>query len=81
MKTNNYLFIGVVLVFSIVISIIVPPILFKHPTINTVENVPIISNNFSTPSTQYFNQNSVDLTPYTQITNQSNASPFASTTP
>ena len=76
MKTNNYFVIIFVLIFSLIISIFIPSLLFKTNNNVSIETVPRISNGFSTPSTQFFNSNSIDLTPYTQIGNGSNSSPF-----
>ncbi len=81
MKNNNYAIIIIIIFFSIAFSIFIPPILFKNPTLNTVETVPVISNSFVYPSTQFFNTNSIDLTPYTQIGNGTNLTPFGTPKP
>ncbi len=76
MKSNNILVLALVVIVSFIFALFVPGMLFKSTGSNKIETVPVITSNFPTPNSQFFNSNSVDLTPYTQIGNGNNTNPF-----
>jgi len=76
MKRDNYLILLVILVISIVVAATIPKTIFNKGSLTTVKEVPIINNNFPKPSSQYFNQSSIDLSPYVQLSNNNNKQPF-----
>lgn len=76
MKSNNILVLALVIIVSFIFALFVPAMIFKSTGTNKIETVPTITSNFQLPSNKFFNNNSVDLTPYTQITSGNNTNPF-----
>ncbi len=76
MKSNNILVLALIIIVSVIFSLFIPNMLFKNSSLNSVETVPSISSNFTLPSSKFFNSNSIDLTPYTQIGSGNNTNPF-----
>lgn len=80
MKQKDIVTILVISFLSLVVSIVATKYLFATSAHRQqkVEVVPAISSNFSVPSSQYFNSQSIDPTQVIQIGNNSNPTPFNS---
>ncbi len=78
MKKEDVAILGVIALFSIVVSLFVPKMLFGSNHNLQVEKVPVITDSFEAPSHRYFNNQSLDVTPYIQIGNNNNITPFNS---
>jgi hypothetical protein len=78
MKQKDIALIAVVVVISAVLSLVVSHFVFSKPAARqqTAEVVDIITSDFPTPSTKYFNSNSIDPTQLIQIGNNANPDPF-----
>ena len=80
MKRKDLIIIVSVIIFSIIVSYILSSILISGPgNKQQVEVVSQISSEFTSPSSKYFNAQSIDPTQLIQITNNSNQTPFAAT--
>jgi hypothetical protein len=81
MKQKDIALLVVVVVVSVIISSYVSKLVFSTPANRSqqVDVVPIISSNFPTPSSQYFNTSSIDPTQLITIGNNNNQTPFNST--
>jgi len=72
-------YIGGAIVLGVVVAILATKLIFsKSSTGQTVEVVPSLSANFSSPDPSYFNPNAIDPTQFIRITNYQNSSPFSS---
>lgn len=78
MKQKDILTLGVIVIVSVVLSVLLSGRIFSSKKVlaQQVEVVPPISANFPTPSSQYFNNQSIDPTQLIQIGNNNNTSPF-----
>lgn len=78
MKQKDILSLIMALFVSIIISIFGAKLLFNgsQKSLQTVEVVPVITDNFPTISSQYFNSQSIDPTLLIQIGNNNNPTPF-----
>jgi hypothetical protein len=78
MKQKDIVLLIVVVVVSVVISSFVSKLIFSTPANRSqqVDVVPVISASFPTPSSQYFNSQSIDPTQLITIGNNNNQTPF-----
>jgi hypothetical protein len=81
MKQKDIVLIGVVIVASAIISLVFSNYIFATPADRQqkVEVAGPISTTFTTPSSTYFNSNSIDPTQTIQVGINANQSPFGST--
>ncbi len=80
MKSRDVGIIGIAIILAIIFSVIISKFVFvAHSSGQKVEVVPLISSNFSKPDSRYFNANSIDLTQFISIGNNSNSNPFQQT--
>jgi hypothetical protein len=80
MKQKDLITLVGAIFLGLLLSIGASKLIFATPA-NTQEQVPVvpaISSNFSTPSKQFFNDQSIDPTQLIQIGNNSNPTPFNS---
>jgi hypothetical protein len=80
MKQKDLLLIGIAIVASAILSIVVSNKIFTTPADRQqqVEVAGSISPTFTSPSSMYFNSNSIDSTQSIQIGVNSNQTPFGS---
>ncbi len=80
MKQKDIITLIVTAFFSIVLSIVVSKIVFSKPSnLNQqVDVVPVVSSNFSTPNSQFFNNKSIDPTQIINIGPSNNQQVFNS---
>ena len=80
MKQNNVLTLGIIVVVAGIVALTASKYIFTTSADReqTVEVVPAITANFPTPSTTYFNSQSIDPTQLIQIGTTTNSNPFSS---
>lgn len=78
MKQKDIVLIAIIVVISAIVSIVVSNFVFNRPASRkqTAEVVDVITSDFPTPPTKYFNNNSIDPTQLIQIGNNANPNPF-----
>lgn len=83
MKQKDILVVIVVIVFSVIVSYLVAAKFISTPSNRqqNVQQVGSISSQFSTPSSKYFNDGSIDPSELVQTGNQQNQTPFGSAAP
>lgn len=80
MKQKDIITLIVTAFFSIVLSIVVSKLVFSKPsnTSQQVDVIPVVSTNFSTPNSQFFNNKSIDPTQIINIGPSNNQTVFNS---
>lgn len=78
MKQKDIALIIVIIFFSGIISFFISGKIFVTPSNRqqAVQTVDVIDSNFPTPSTKYFNKDSIDHAQLVQIGNNNNQNPF-----
>ena len=79
MKQKDIALVLVIAIVSAVVSFLVSGWIFGKPSNNQqkAEVVDVITSDFQTPSTKYFNPTSIDPTQLIQIGTSSNPNPFS----
>lgn len=83
MKQKDIALIGLVVIISAVLSLIISNKLFTTPADRQQQVVQVgsINDTFTTPSSTYFNNNSIDPTQTITVGPNQNSSPFGNSTP
>ncbi len=80
MKQKDVLLVVVICVVAGIISFVISGMIFvtEANRQQPVEKAPVITTNFPTPDTNYFNSSSINPTQTIQIGNSNNPAPFGS---
>jgi hypothetical protein len=79
MKSKDFALIASTIIFAAIVSIIASKLIFSNNSASQqVDVVPSIGYGWPTPDKRYFNSNSIDLTQFISIGNNTNPSPFGS---